>query len=158
MSHQIIEELYSKILVAIDGSKFSLDASKMAIDLAKIHSANLIALYVVPPNLRYGNKGHGLVPGFSEALKEVLATALEKGQSYVDQVKKFALAKNIDIQTEVIVGEGSVPKEIIQYAEGKKIELIIVGTRGMTGIKKMLLESTASDIVNYAHCPVLVVK
>jgi nucleotide-binding universal stress UspA family protein len=130
----------------------------MALDLAKIHSANLIALYVVPPNLRYGYTGHGLVPEFSEPLKEVLATALEKGQSYVDQVKKFALDKNIDIQTEVIVGEGSVPKEIIQYAEGQKIELIIVGTRGMTGIKKMLLGSTASDIVTYAHCPVLVVK
>ena len=44
------------------------------------------------------------------------------------------------------------------YGEDQKFDLVVVGTRGMTGIKKMLLGSTASDIVTYAHCPVLVMK
>ena len=91
-------------------------------------------------------------------MKEVLAIALDKGQSYVDQVKKIGSDKSINVQTEVIVSEGSVSKEITEYAEDHKIDLIVVGTRGMTGIKKMLLGSTASEVVTYAHCPVLVVK
>lgn len=61
----------------------------MAIDLAKLNSANLNVLYVVPPDVRYGYTGHGIVPGFSGPLKEFLAIALEKGQSYVDEVKKL---------------------------------------------------------------------
>ena len=49
-------------------------------------------------------------------------------------------------------------KSIVEYAEEHKIDLIVVGTRGMSGIKKMLLGSTASGVVTYAHCPVMVVK
>jgi nucleotide-binding universal stress UspA family protein len=90
-------------------------------------------------------------------LKEVLAFALEKGQSYVNQVEKIPLDKNIKILT-VLKGEGSVSTEIFEYAEGQNIDLIVVGTRGRTGIKKMLLGSTASDVVTCAHCPVLIVK
>ena len=49
-------------------------------------------------------------------------------------------------------------KSIVEYAEEHKIDLIVVGTRGMSGIKKMLLGRTASGVVTYAHCPVTVVK
>jgi hypothetical protein len=47
--------------------------------------------------MRYGYTGHGIVPGISEPLKEVLHIALEEGQSYVIQVKKFASDKKINI-------------------------------------------------------------
>jgi nucleotide-binding universal stress UspA family protein len=47
---------------------------------------------------------------------------------------------------------------IVEYAENKNINLIVVGTRGISGFKKLLLGSVASGIVTYAHCPVLVVK
>jgi nucleotide-binding universal stress UspA family protein len=53
--------------------------------------------------------------------------------------------------------EGSV-KPILKYAEDKEIDLIVVGTRSRTDIKKMLLGSIASRVVTYAHCPVIVVK
>ena len=47
---------------------------------------------------------------------------------------------------------------MLDYAEEQKIDLIGVGTRGRSGIKKMLLGSIASGLVTYASCPVLVVK
>jgi len=47
---------------------------------------------------------------------------------------------------------------MLDYAEKHNINLIVVGTRGRSGIKKMLLGSTASELVTYAACPVLVVK
>jgi nucleotide-binding universal stress UspA family protein len=46
----------------------------------------------------------------------------------------------------------------VEYAEGKKMDLIVIGSKGMSGIKRMLLGSIASGVVTYAHCPVLVVK
>jgi nucleotide-binding universal stress UspA family protein len=47
---------------------------------------------------------------------------------------------------------------IIDYAERGNVDLIVVGTRGKSGFKKVLLGSVAEDIVTYAYCPVLVVK
>jgi nucleotide-binding universal stress UspA family protein len=46
----------------------------------------------------------------------------------------------------------------VEYAEEHNIDLIVIGTKGLSGIKKMLLGSTASGVVAYAHCPVMVVK
>ncbi|MGA9942188.1 MAG: universal stress protein, partial [Nitrososphaeraceae archaeon] len=64
------------------------------------------------------------------------------------------------IQTEikVIGGPSPVPDSIIIYAENENVDLIVVGTRGRSGFKKLLLGSVASKVVTYAHCPVLVVK
>lgn len=53
--------------------------------------------------------------------------------------------------------EGTV-KPILKYAEDEEIDLIVVGTRGRTAIKKMLLGSVASDVITCAHCPIIVVK
>ena len=66
---------------------------------------------------------------------------MEKGQKLVDAVKQNANGKSINIKTEVVLGVGSVVKEIVEYAEKHKIDLIVVGTRGMSGIKKVLLGS-----------------
>jgi nucleotide-binding universal stress UspA family protein len=47
---------------------------------------------------------------------------------------------------------------ILEFAEEQNVDLIVVGTKGRTGFKKLLLGSTATSVVTYAHCPVLVVK
>jgi nucleotide-binding universal stress UspA family protein len=65
---------------------------------------------------------------------------------------------NIKLSTKVILTGIAVYGEIIQYAEKESIDLIVIGTRGRSGVKKLLLGSTASGVVTYAHCPVLVTK
>ena len=62
------------------------------------------------------------------------------------------------LEDDVIMGYTSSAKSIVEYAEERNMDLIVIGTRGMTGIKKMLLGSTATGVVTYAHCPVLIVK
>jgi nucleotide-binding universal stress UspA family protein len=47
---------------------------------------------------------------------------------------------------------------ILDYTEDKDVDLIVIGTRGRSGIKKLLLGSTASGVVTYSSCPVIVVK
>ena len=47
---------------------------------------------------------------------------------------------------------------IVEYAESENVSLIVIGSRGVTGFKKMLVGSVTSDVVKYAHCSVLVVR
>jgi nucleotide-binding universal stress UspA family protein len=78
-------------------------------------------------------------------------------QKYLDKVKLMANEKSVQIKTEVIAST-NVAGGIVDYAEDKDVNLIVVGTRGKSGFKKVLLGSVAGDVVTYAHCPVLVVK
>lgn len=150
--------IIKKILVAVDGSKPSLDAAKAAIHIAEKYEADLTALYVISSDIRYGYIESNITPGYSGPLKEIVTIAMEKGQKYVDEVKELASGKTIKMHTEVLIAIRSVVKEIVEYAEKQKIDLTVIGTRGMSGFKRMLLGSTASGVVTYSHCPVLVAK
>src|SRR4029078_8022871 len=143
MSKNTEHPLISKILVAVDGSETSSKAAEMAIDLAEKHGADLICIFIVAPNVNFS---------------EVFYLAKENGQKIVDEVKNAALAKKLNVYTEVLFDVGSVSKAIVEYAEKNNVNLIVIGTRGISGIKRMLVGSTASEVVKYSHCPIMVVK
>jgi nucleotide-binding universal stress UspA family protein len=63
-----------------------------------------------------------------------------------------------DIKTEVFRNVDSVTDAIIDYATKNKIDLIVIGTKGMTGLKRFLMGSVAQGVVQHAHCPVLLVR
>jgi len=147
-----------KILVAVYGSQPSSKAGDEAIRLANKHKAELTALFVVSPDVRYAHFEDLMTPRLPTPLKEVILMAMEGGQKYVDEVKQKASGTKIRVKTDVVVSTTSIVKSIVEYAEEKKMDLIVVGSKGMTGLKRMLLGSTASGVVTYAHCPVLVVK
>ena len=144
----------SKILVAVDGSDPSFNASTYAIDFAKRNGAELIVLYIVSPvpysQFEYANIGR---------MKEIESNEMEKAQrEVVDKVKQKATENNVSVKTEVLIKYTSVVKEIVEYAEDNKVDMIVIGSRGVTGLKKILLGSVAIGVVTYSHCPVLVVK
>ena len=76
----------------------------------------------------------------------------------MNSVKEDADKNNVKFESRVIKTTTSVPEEIIEYAKDKKSDLIVMGTRGRTGFKKMLLGSVASAVVTHAGCPVMVVR
>ena len=147
-----------RILVAVDGSKPSIDASAHAIDMAKRLDAELTAIYVVSPDIRYNYLEDTITPRLPGALKDIMMITMQRGGKHVGKVKQKAMEKNVSVKTDVIIGISSIVKEIVEYAEKNKIEMIVIGSRGISGIKKMLLGSVASGVVTYAHCPVLVMK
>ena len=144
----------SKILVAVDGSDPSFNASTYAIDFAKRNGAELIVLYIVSPvpysQFEYANIGR---------MKEIESIEMEKAQrEVVDKVKQKATENKVSVKTDVLIKYTSVVKEIVEYAEDNKVDMIVIGSRGVTGLKKLLLGSVANGVVTYSHCPVLVVK
>ena len=142
-----------KILVAVDGSDPSLDASALAIDLAKSNNAELIVLFIVSPvpysQFEYANIGRE---------KEIEAVESERAHQVVDKVKQQATENKVSVETTVLVQYTSIVKEIVEFAEKKNIDMIVIGSKGKSGFRRMLLGSVASGVVTYSHCPVLVVK
>jgi nucleotide-binding universal stress UspA family protein len=142
-----------KILVAVDGSNPSYNASTHAIDLAKTYDAKLIVLSIISPvpysQFEYANIGR---------MNEIEKIEKEEAEQDIDKVKQRATEKKVSIKTDVLIKYTSVVKEIVEYAENNKVDMIVIGSRGMTGFKKMLLGSVATGVVTYSHCPVLVVK
>ena len=155
---------FFKILVAIDGSENSLKAAVYAIDIAKKDNSQLIALTVLDLSTpRRVSSSFITAPTYG--LKE-LEEKRKEAQQWLDKVEKLAVkenntANNNNIQFKSEISEdptSRVGSAIVDYAERENVDLIVVGTRGRTGFKKMLLGSVASDVVTYAHCLVLVVK
>ena len=143
------QKKFTKILVSIDGSEPSTNAADYAISVANIYHSELIVLHVIPSDVSLF--GPSPPPHLDELKKEA--------QQYLDKIVQTARMNNNSIQVESkIIASPSVVGGIVNFAENEGIDLIIVGTKGRSGIKKLLLGSVASGVVTYAHCPVMIAK
>jgi nucleotide-binding universal stress UspA family protein len=153
--------MFSKIVVAIDGSEPSIDAAENAITMAKRYDADLIALHVIPRGIRYEYSEDERSPDISTApLMGIVESHQQEAEEWFNKIRENAKKENdiIKLGTDVVIGTKSTVAEIVDYAASHNVDLIVIGTRGRSGFKKLLLGSVASGVVTYAHCPVMVVK
>ena len=154
MSTKTKKGAFSKILVAIDGSESSLNATDYAMEMAKKHGAEVIALTVN----RIPLSSNGLTSSLGGLSSKKQREEMLVFKKWFDNLKQNANQNDIQLKTEIISSQMSVEGTIVEYAESEGIDLIIIGTKGSSGLKKMLLGSVASGVVSYATCPVMVVK
>jgi nucleotide-binding universal stress UspA family protein len=143
---------FSKILVAIDGSEMSMKAAECGITMAKKDNSNLVVvniIYTPASTLVYNNK-----KWFNESLKKAKGEAAE----WFNKIKKNSAKNEVKVKTETVEELYSVSAAIVKYAEKEKVDLIIVGSTGKTGFKRLLLGSVASDVVTHSHTDVMIVK
>ena len=148
---------FPKIVVGIYGSDESMKAAEYAVSMAKTYDAELIAINVLTSDIGYIYSSPG-VESPPLTVKEIVLLAGDEAKKWFDEIKEKANKKGIQLKTESIVAKKSLLNTILEYVEEHNITLIVVGTRGRSGIKKMLLGSVASGLVTYASCPVLVIK
>jgi nucleotide-binding universal stress UspA family protein len=148
---------FSKIVVGIDGSEESMKAAEYAISIAKLYNAELNAITVLTSDIGYIYSSPG-VESPPLTVKEIILLAGDEAKKWFDEIKEKANKKGIQLKTEYIVAKKSLLNTILEYVEEHDINLVVVGTRGRSGIKKMLLGSIASGLVTYSPCPVLVIK
>ena len=148
------QKTFLRILVGLDGSESSFEAADNAISLAKHYGSELIAIHVIPSNSVMGQSSGMFVVVTAAFLKKVT----EEAEKWFAVIKKNTVQLDISLKTQIISTGESPIKEIVEFANHKEVDLIVVGTRGRSGIKKMLLGSTASGIVTYAHCTVFIIK
>ena len=136
-------------MVAVDGSEHSLKAAEYALEVAKSFNAQLVVATVTSIPQSYQIKQE-------EVLEE--SKEMADSRAWLEKYSQEAKVNNIELKKEIINSHRPVDYVILEYAEEKNIDLIVVGTRGRSGFKKLLLGSIASSVVTYAHCPVMVVK
>ena len=136
-----------KILVCTDGSEIAKRAVEYAADFAKTYHAELTVMCVInhetsmkkPVYDKYGDKTHKA----KEILKEAKKTIAQAGG---------------DMEVLDRIAVGPVSREIVRIAKAEGFQSIVVGTRGLGGLRRMLLGSVAEDVIHHAHCPVVVVR
>jgi nucleotide-binding universal stress UspA family protein len=144
---------FSKIMVAIDGSEHSFKAAEYALEVAKSFGAQLYAVTVTSVPESYHLKQEDVLNKSGE-----MADSMNNAKMWLEKFSYAAKLDNIELKTELINSHKPVEYVILEYAEERNIDLIVVGTRGRSGFKKLLLGSIASSVVTYAHCPVMVIK
>ena len=150
--------LFQRILVAVDGSEGSLKASEVAVDLAEKFNSQLYVLYAFRGYPEYMTVFPSAPSPSGEAIEAFEAYARKAALEVVWRTVSMAKKKGLKAKAKTSETIGSVVQTITDYAVAEKIDLVVMGTRGMGSFKKMLLGSVSSGVVTHAHCPVLVVR
>ena len=142
---------FARITVAIDGSAHSEEALGAAIDLSKQYGSQLTVLSVAP-----------LVPVYMPSGNAYLAAPVAQVDTkpYVTLVEA-AVKKAHDAGVTAVTGvcqDGVVLDEILAFLDAHPADLVVVGSRGMSTAKRLLIGSISSALVAHAPCPVLVVR
>jgi nucleotide-binding universal stress UspA family protein len=156
------ENHYSRILVAIDGSTSSIHATDYAISIALKNSSQLFVLYVIDA-YKYSRLSSSIVlaPTFGSEKYLEEKNEAEKLMNKIKERFRLKVKDNTKLKepkTEIVEGVKSVATTIMEYAESENIDLIIIGSRGRTSFKKLLLGSISSNVMKNAHCAVLVIR
>jgi nucleotide-binding universal stress UspA family protein len=138
--------MITRILLAYDGSEPANHAFTFAVDLAKKHQASLTALAVArPPEIGSDVETEAIVENSQRHYRRLLGALQHK-----------AAAEQIDMKLEVKVGHPA--EQIVTYAEQHQIDAIVMGHRGKTFLERWRLGSISQRVLQYAHCPVVVVR
>jgi nucleotide-binding universal stress UspA family protein len=136
-----------KILVAFDGSTSSKKAFRDAVDLAMTLNAKITILSVIH------------VPDFSPSMDEIEETVDEAEKHFQPlHLELTELGQQNGLQIKTVIKRGHSAETIIKYASDNEIDLIVMGTRGLGGFKKMLIGSVAQKVVSYSNTPVMVIR
>ncbi|HEY7187575.1 MAG TPA: universal stress protein [Vicinamibacterales bacterium] len=139
------------VLYATDFSQASRRARDTALALAKLGHARITIVFVLAPVL--------LVPGQYVDAETMLALQNRARELSRQQLAALAArARTAGVRVSVLLREGDPPDQIIRAARSTKADLIVMGTHGRRGLRKLLLGSVAERVVAAAPCPVVTVR
>jgi len=137
---------FKKILVPLDGSRYSEKALKRACDFVDAFNSEIILIYVVEKS----------IPINLLDRKEYLGMLRKFGTKILDKSKTTLSKKGISAK--IFLKEGNIANEIEKVAKKEKCDLIIVGNKGLGSVTRLLLGSVSNKISQSSSCSVLIVK
>jgi nucleotide-binding universal stress UspA family protein len=145
--------MFGNIMVATDGSEVAKKAVDSAIKIARLNNAKLYAVHVIVP----GDVSIALYDPrdieWKKGMKEHLEEQAREATAYVETAGKIV---NVEVESAIL--EGNPADEIVNFAEKKDIDLIVIGTLGKTGIQRFLLGSVAENVIRHSKKSVLVIR
>ena len=136
---------WKNILIATDGSLYGEAAARKAIEIAARYHSEIKALSVVDVTVEFMLRAN-----------EVYESLVAKAKEFTNGIKEKASAAGVKAET--LVRDGEVYKVIIDTAKEHQTDMIVMGSLGRTGIKRLLMGSTAERVLGHATFPVLIVK
>ena len=138
-----------KILVPTDGSEHSMRAAEYGIDIAKALDAQILVVFVVDEVV--------LDQMAKITEREAAERALNAdGKGFVNYVQ--GLAEKAGVASSSLIEHGRPFERIVHLAKNLNVDLIVMGTYGRRGAERILIGSVAERVIEYASCPVLVIK
>jgi len=144
--------LFTNILIPWDGSKHSLHAFKIALDMAKKYNSKITVLHCIDEGAYTGS-------WYVDSMysKAIIKKQTKIAEEKIDELAIQAKNAHVPMYSHILVVD-SVVKQIVAYAKSKKIDLVVMGSHGRTGWNKILLGSVANGVSQNIHCPMLIVK
>lgn len=139
--------MFSRIPVAVGGSESAKRAFERSIYLAQRCNSKLDVIHVVLDSIYCGD---------SATTFELIEKLRESGKKLLEQCKNQAKRNNIPVET--LLEQGDHAQVIIDVATKNSYDLIIMGSRGMSAFKELLLGSISFKVLHHALCPVMIVR
>jgi len=141
---------FQKILIATDGSENAAIAVSYGVIIARAMGAEVHILYVISTEHAVTTRTvMGWTDSFEKYLEEIGKEAL---------VYATGVGEKEGVKVESFFRKGRPAEEILEYAEENNIDLIIMGTQGLTGIKKFLIGSVTEKVLRHSKVPVMIVR
>jgi nucleotide-binding universal stress UspA family protein len=146
--------MYQRILVPIDGSATSGKGLHEAIALAKLTAGRIRLLHVVDdlPLLMSGD-------GYASLAGDVLGVLRDAGEKIVAEAKAAVQRAGVPVETSIYDSlQGRLADRVVQEVADWQAELVVLGTHGRRGVRRLVLGSDAEQILRCANVPVLLVR
>jgi len=137
--------VFKRILIAVDGSPKSEKTITIGLDLAERYGSSVTIVHVREYE-RYEGSDVDLGPPIpaEELVDQVVARFRQRGIDAAGEIRR--------------VSSGETPQQIVEAAEAADAELVILGSRGMSELKSLVLGGVANKVVHLTHCPVLLIR
>ena len=146
--------MFNKIMICSDGSNCALNAVRVGAVVARHFGAEVLALNVFQPPYVEADSMRGWViandQNFIDRIAQYQKDAIEK--------QVVPLCKPLNIPCRVKQDRGHPVDGILRMAEEEKVDLIVLGSRGLRGVKEFFLGSVSSGVLHHAACPVLIAR
>lgn len=147
--------MYETILIPTDGSEPAAQAAEHGFKLAKQFGSTVHILYVIELSDSASAAPYGGI-GQSIVTEKAVSNINERAAEIVTQLERKANELEIDTATET--RRGSARQDIISYANEQDIELIVMGTRGRSGVERFLFGSVTERVIRATNIPIFVVR
>ena len=137
---------FKKVLVPLDGSKYSEKALERACELVNAFNSKLILIYVVEKS----------IPVNLLDRKEYMEILHKFGNKTLQKANDLISKKGISAKT--IIKEGNIATEIDKVVKSEKCDLVIVGSKGLGAVTRFLLGSVSTKLAQSSSCSVMIVK
>jgi universal stress protein A len=141
-----------RILHPTDFSRASNRAFETAVDFAKSNRAELLLVHVLVANVGYPVDSYADPALYVELDRSMQRQARSSLEKLVNKVRKTK------VKVKGLLVRGTAHTQIVRTAKSRRADMIVIGTHGLTGLKKLLVGSVAGRVVSEATCPVLTVR